>query len=213
MEKIGLGPERLMKLNDRLVYARLSGYGQQGPLSQAAGHDINYLAVSGVLSLIKKAGPDSVPRPPLNIIADFAAGGVLCALGILMALMERNTSGLGQIVDANMTEGCSYLASWLRESRNHPFLSQLMWPESNKSGENLLDGGAPFYSTYKTADGKFMAVGALEPQFFAQFIEKVGLEGDGYLPGVIDQTMRDKLKRIFLQKTQREWIESHSIGP
>lgn len=206
MEKMGLGPEKLMQSNNRLIYARLSGFGQQGPLSQRAGHDINYLSVSGLLSLFKAFGKNSLPNPPINILADFAAGGLSCALGITMALIERNTSGLGQVVDANMTEGCSYLASYIRESRNNPLFKQFMWPNPDKPGENLLDGGAPFYSVYKTLDDKYMAVGALEPQFFALFIEKVGLEGD-YYPGIIDQSMREKLTKIFESKTQKEWID------
>ncbi|XP_053200303.1 alpha-methylacyl-CoA racemase-like [Panonychus citri] len=206
MEKMGLGPEQLMKSNKRLIYARLSGYGQQGPFSRLAGHDINYLAVSGVLSLLKDSGTESVPRPPINLLADFAAGGALCALGIAMALVERNTSGLGQVVDANMTEGSSYLATWIRESKAHPFLSSFIWPNNDKPGENTLDGGAPFYSVYKTADEKFMAVGSLEPPFFARLVDKVGLEGD-FSPGIIDPAMKQQLEEKFSKKTQNEWIE------
>jgi len=162
MEKLQLGPEILQKENPKLIYARLSGFGQSGRFSRVAGHDINYLALSGVLSKIGRSGEN--PYPPLNLLADFGGGGLMCTLGILMALFERTRSGKGQVIDASMVEGTAYLSSFLWESQ------QLgMWEQPR--GQNLLDGGAPFYTTYKTADGGFMAVGALEPQFYKLLIK------------------------------------------
>uniref|UniRef100_A0A7N5JT18 Solute carrier family 45 member 2 n=1 Tax=Ailuropoda melanoleuca TaxID=9646 RepID=A0A7N5JT18_AILME len=162
MEKLQLGPEILQKENPKLIYARLSGFGQSGRFSRVAGHDINYLALSGVLSKIGRNGEN--PFPPLNLLADFGGGGLMCTLGILMALFERTRSGKGQVIDANMVEGTAYLSSFLWKTQQIG-----LWDQPQ--GQNLLDGGAPFYTTYKTADGGFMAVGALEPQFYKLLIE------------------------------------------
>ncbi|NXF89395.1 AMACR racemase, partial [Eubucco bourcierii] len=162
MEKLGLGPEVLLQENPRLIYARLTGFGQTGKYAKSAGHDINYLALSGVLS--KLGRKDEKPYAPLNLLADFAGGGVMCAVGIVMALYERTKSGKGQVIDASMVEGVAYLSSFLWKSQN-----SMLW--SRPRGENLLDSGAPFYETYKTSDGKFMAVGAIEAQFYEQLLK------------------------------------------
>nr|XP_012613591.1 alpha-methylacyl-CoA racemase isoform X3 [Microcebus murinus] len=155
MEQLQLGPDILHRENPKLIYARLSGFGQSGRFSRLAGHDINYLALSGVLSKIGRSGEN--PYAPLNLLADFGGGGLMCALGIMMALFERTRSGKGQVIDASMVEGTAYLSSFL-------WKTQELWTQPR--GQNILDGGAPFYTTYKTADGGFMAVGAIEPQFY-----------------------------------------------
>lgn len=162
MEKLNLGPDVLLKDNPRLIYARLTGYGQSGPLSNRVGHDINYVAYSGLLSLLGRE--DEKPSPPINLIADFGGGGLTCAFGILLALQERNSSGLGQVVDSSMVNGAAYLGSWLYRSQNLP-----VWGKSK--GNNWLDTGAHFYEVYQTKDGKYMSVGAIEPQFYQQLID------------------------------------------
>ncbi|XP_027751469.1 alpha-methylacyl-CoA racemase [Empidonax traillii] len=199
MEKLGLGPEVLLKENTSLIYARLTGFGQTGKYAKSAGHDINYLALSGVLSNLGRK--DENPYAPINLLADFAGGGVMCALGIVIALYERATSGRGQIIDASMVEGVAYLSSFLWKSQNIG-----IW--SRPRGENLLDGGAPFYEIYRTSDGKFMAVGAIEPQFYKQLIKGLGLDSNE-LPiqmSISDwPEMKKKFASIFAQKTQAEW--------
>lgn len=206
MERIGLGPDHLMNLNNKLIYARLTGYGQQGPMAKRAGHDINYLAISGVLSLLGDPRP-SPPKAPINLLADFGGGGLSCALGICLAIIERNKSGTGQVVDANMVEGVRYLSSFLHYSRNDQSqVASIMWPNKSERGVNLLDGGAQFYSVYETKDAKYMAVGALEPQFFYLLLKGLGIEESKYQPGVIDDQMKKELTEIFKTKTQQEWI-------
>ncbi|XP_053710424.1 alpha-methylacyl-CoA racemase [Synchiropus splendidus] len=199
MEKLGLGPQELLKENPRLIYARLTGYGQTGTYATAAGHDINYLAVSGLLSRLGRSGEK--PYAPLNLVADFAGGGLTCAMGIVLALLERTKSGRGQIIDASMVEGAAYVGSFVWKSQ-----SIGMWDHSR--GENMLDSGAPFYDTYETSDGKYMAVGAIEPQFYNQLL--VGLELDSHpLPPQMSSTDWPELRRIFTErfasKTQDEW--------
>lgn len=200
MEKIGLGPNTLMTQNPGLIYARLTGYGQDGPLSDRAGHDINFLSISGVLSTLGRSM--AKPQAPVNLLADFAGGSFVCALGIMMALNERHSSGLGQVIDSSMVEGAAYLSSFLWTSRGFPFL----WPEGAGRGEGLLDGGAASYDTYETKDGKFVAVGALEPQFYETFIARLGIEDPDSLP---DDLYGKDLKRIiadkFRDKTRDEW--------
>ncbi|XP_053605935.1 alpha-methylacyl-CoA racemase isoform X1 [Plodia interpunctella] len=198
LEKIGLGPDILLNENPRLIYARLTGYGQDGYLKDKAGHDINYVAMSGILSLLRSK--DRAPSPPLNLLADFAGGGVLCSLGIILALFERTKSGKGQIVDASMTDGLAYISSWIFRSRKLP-----IW--SGEPGTNALDGGMPFYKTYKTKDNKFMAVGALEPQFYSEFLKGLNLSEVEYSQFDIEKCA-NKFKEIFLQKTQDEWCST-----
>ncbi|KAL1458547.1 hypothetical protein WDU94_008685 [Cyamophila willieti] len=197
MEKLHLGPEVLCKENPRLIYARLSGYGHDGPYSNMAGHDINYLAISGILSLL--GWRNKHPTPPSNLAADFGGGGLMCTLGIVMALFERTRSGKGQIIDANMVEGSAYLGSWLARTQN-----TFLWGQPR--GENMLDGGAHCYDTYKTKDDKFVAVAALEPQFYAQLLDKLGMS-EQELPQSDFEQGRIKLGDKFKTKTQAEWTE------
>lgn len=196
MEKSGLGPEQLMEINPQLVYARLTGFGQTGPFRDMAGHDINYLALSGVLNFLGRKNEN--PLPPVNLMADFAGGSFVCALGIMAALLERTSSGKGQIVDNSMVEGAAYVGSWLFASKDF-----FVWGKPR--GENFLDSGSHFYEVYKTSDGKFMSVGAIEPQFYSLLLEKLGVTDDD-LPhfGDWDQAKK-KLADIFLTKTQEEW--------
>lgn len=168
MERLGLGPDTCLDRNGRLVYARMTGFGQEGPLASTAGHDLTYLAYTGVLAAI---GPrEGKPVPPLNLVADYGGGTMFLIAGILAALLERTTSGKGQVVDAAMIDGVSMLAA--------PFFSFIasgFW--QNGRASNLLDSGAPFYDTYETADHRFVAVACLEPQFFAEFVQILGLPG------------------------------------
>lgn len=197
MERLGLGPAELLQDNPRLVYARLTGFGQSGPWARSAGHDINYVALSGVLSLLGRAGEP--PTPPLNLLADFAGGGLACALGVLLALLERGTSGRGQVVDAAMTEGVAYLASWVCRSRG----KLPLW--DGERGRNALDSGAHFYDTYETRDGRHMAVGAIEPQFYAELLDKLGLSADE-VPQYGDWAAAKRaLAERFRERTQAEW--------
>lgn len=197
MERHGLGPEVVMVRNPGLVYARLTGFGQHGPFAAMAGHDINYLALSGALSMLGRRGEK--PLPPLNLLADFAAGGLTCALGIVLALFERVHSGRGQIVDAAMVDGAAYLSTFVHRTRG-------LW--SGERGTNLLDGGAPFYDTYRTQDGGYVSVGALEPQFYAALLAGLGLDPAG-LPAQMDQAhwpeMAARFTEIFAGKTRAEW--------
>lgn len=196
MEKLNLGPEILCKDNPRLIYARLTGFGQNGRLANRAGHDINYAAISGVLSLLGRA--KEKPTPPINILADFAGGGLLCAMGICLALIERNRSGKGQVIDNAMVEGSAYVSSWITMSQKIPIWS------GNGRGTNTLDTGAFYYDTYETKDGKFMSVGALEEKFYKNFIDKLGLSNlDQY--STSNEEGKELVTRAFLTKTQKEW--------
>ncbi|MBZ3877924.1 Alpha-methylacyl-CoA racemase [Sciurus carolinensis] len=201
MEKLQLGPEILLQENPKLIYARLSGFGQSGPFSRRAGHDINYLALSGVLSKIGRSGEN--PYAPLNLLADFGGGGLMCTVGILMALFERTRSGKGQVIDANMVEGAAYLSSFLWKTQKVG-----LWEQPR--GQNLLDGGAPFYTTYRTADGQFMAVGAIEPQFYKLLIKGLELKLEE-LPDQMSVTdwpeMKKRFADVFAQKTKAEWCQ------
>lgn len=198
MEKLGLGPEPLTQDNPKLIYARLTGFGQTGPYKNMAGHDINYLALSGVLSSLGRKGEN--PLAPVNLLADFAGGSFVCAMGIMAALLERQNSGQGQVIDSCMVEGAAYVGSWLFASRE-----MNVW--GNPRGENFLDSGFHFYETYKTKDSKYMSVGALEPHFYSIFLDKLGLTEDD-LPQFEDpDTMKPKLAGIFSTKTQDEWSE------
>ncbi|XP_051498746.1 alpha-methylacyl-CoA racemase [Apus apus] len=199
MEKLGLGPEVLLQDNPRLIYARLTGFGQTGKYATSAGHDINFLALSGVLSKLGRKHEN--PYAPVNLLADFAGGGIMCTVGIVTALYERTRSGKGQVIDASMVEGVAYLSSFLWKSQNLG-----LW--NRPRGENLLDSGAPFYETYKTSDGKFMAVGAIEAQFYKQLITGLGLDSEK-LPSQMSFSdwpeMKKKFASVFAQKTQAEW--------
>jgi alpha-methylacyl-CoA racemase len=199
MERLGLGPDVATKRNPRLVYARLTGFGQDGPYASMAGHDINYIAISGALSLIGRKG--ETPLAPVNLLGDFAGGGMLCALGICLALLERGHSGKGQVVDAAMVDGAAYLASFVYKFRNSG-----MWRDER--GTNMLDSAAPFYDNYRTKDGQFMSVGAIEPQFYAALLK--GLELDpGGMPQQMDQSKwaetKARFAALFAAKTRDEW--------
>lgn len=197
MEKLGLGPKVLCADNPKLIYARLTGYGQKGPYSSMAGHDINYLGISGLLSMFGRTGEK--PIFPVNLASDFGGGGLMCAMGILLSIIERNRSGLGQVIDANMVEGTAYLGSWLFRSQNLPFWGQ-------QRGQNVLDTGAHFYETYETKDGKYLTVGAIEPQFYHVLLEKLGIDHDD-LSSMEFEKGKKLFTQKFLEKTQQEWCE------
>jgi alpha-methylacyl-CoA racemase len=199
MERLGLGPDACFARNPKLVYGRMTGWGQDGPLAQAAGHDINYIALSGALHAIGRAGEK--PVPPINLVGDFGGGGMLLAFGIACALLEAQRSGKGQVVDAAMVDGSALLMAMFfgfRASGLH----------SEERGTNLLDGGAHFYDTYETKDGRHVAVGALEPQFYAELLGKLGIEQSS-LPPQMERAhwpaLKQKLAETFKQKTRAEW--------
>ena len=199
MERLGLGPEICLARNPRLVYGRMTGWGQEGPMAQAAGHDINYIALAGVLGHIGRQGEK--PLPPLNLVGDFGGGGMLLAFGLVSALVERGSSGKGQVVDAAMVDGAALLMTMM-----HGFLATGMWHDER--GTNLLDTGAHFYDTYETQDGQYVSIGSIEPQFYAELIKLAGLEGED-LPAQMDRAqwpaMRKRLTEIFKGKTRAEW--------
>ncbi len=198
-ERLGFGPQVCAERNAGLIFARMTGWGQDGPLAQTAGHDIDYIAISGALSTVGRTG--EAPVPPVNLLGDFGGGGMLLALGILAALVERASSGLGQVIDAAMVDGSALLTSFLYGLR-----ATGAWQD--KRGSNLLDGGAPFYDTYRTADGEYMAVGALEPQFYAALLDGLGLAGTG-LPGQHDRAgwpaLRQAFAQQFVSRTRADW--------
>ena len=200
MERLGLGPEVCMARNDRLVYGRMTGWGQYGSMAHAAGHDINYISLSGALHAIGE--PGGKPVPPLNMVGDFGGGGMLLAFGITSALVERATSGKGQVVDAAMTDGSALLMNGL-----FPGMQTGQWlPER---GKNMLDGGAHFYGSYETRDGKVISIGSIEPQFYALLLEKTGLADDPALAKQMARAewpaLKAKLTAVFKSKTRDEW--------
>ncbi len=188
-ERLGLGPEDCAKVNDRLVYARMTGWGQTGPRSQQAGHDINYISLNGILHAIGRV--NERPVPPLNLVGDFGGGSMFLLLGILAALWERQNSGKGQVVDAAMVDGSSVLVQMMWAMRVTG-----MWTDVR--GTNMLDGGAPYYDTYECADGRYVAVGAIEPQFYAAMLAGLGLDAAD-LPGQNDVTRWPELRAILTQ--------------
>lgn len=198
-ERLGIGPDVLLRRNPTLIYARMTGWGQDGPYASMAGHDINYIALSGALSLIGRKGER--PLPPINLLGDFAGGGMLCAMGVLLALIERSRSGKGQVVDAAMVDGAAYLAASV-------FMFRAVGWWNEERGSNMLDTGAYFYETYVTKDGKYLSVGAIEPQFYAALLK--GLELDpAALPDQHDRTrwpdMKERFAAIFATRTRDEW--------
>jgi alpha-methylacyl-CoA racemase len=198
-ERLGFGPDICAARNPGLIYARMTGWGQDGPLAPTAGHDIDYIGISGALHPIGRAGER--PVPPLNLVGDFGGGGMLLAVGVLAALVERQRSGLGQVVDAAMVDGSALLSTFIYGLR-----ARGAWRDER--GVNLLDGGAPFYDTYATSDGKYVAVGALEPQFYAALLKGLGLEG-AELPAQLDPSgwpvLREKFAAIFASRTRDDW--------
>jgi alpha-methylacyl-CoA racemase len=199
MERLGLGPEICLQRNPRLVYGRVTGWGQDGPLAQAPGHDINYIAITGALSCIGRAS--EAPVPPLNLVGDFGGGGMLLAFGIVCALLEARSSGRGQVIDAAMVDGAALLMANIFSRK-----AAGVW--SNERGKNALDGGAHWYGVYECADGKYVSIGAIEPQFYRALLEKCGIDD----PALRSQwqreewpALREKLARIFLTRTRAEW--------
>ncbi len=199
MERLGLGPEACHARNARLVYGRMTGWGQHGPLAQAAGHDINYIAISGALHAIGR--PGEAPVPPLNYVGDFGGGGMLLVVGVLAALLEARQSGRGQVVDAAMSDGAALLSAFM-----YGFKAAGRW--SNQRGENMLDGGAHFYDSYACADGRHIAIGAIEPQFYAELRERCGIH-DPIFDAQMDPTrwplLKLKLADIFRTRTRDAW--------
>jgi alpha-methylacyl-CoA racemase len=203
-ERLGIGPEACMGRNPRLVYGRVTGWGREGPLAPRAGHDIDYLALAGALHPIGRAG--APPTPPLNLVADFGGGGMLLLAGVLAALWERERSGRGQVVDAAMVDGSALLCAMFYGMR-----AAGAW--SDERGTNLLDSGAPFYDCYRTADGGYMAVGALEPQFFLALLTGLGIDPNS-VPFQYDRDgwpeLRERFGAAFLTRTREEWTEVFS---
>jgi alpha-methylacyl-CoA racemase len=201
-ERLGLGPRECLAANPRLIYGRMTGWGQDGPLAQEAGHDINYLAVTGALHSIGDA--DRPPPPPLNLVADLGGGALYLAVGILSGLLEAQHSGRGQVIDAAMLDGVTNLMSAFQG-----FAQFGSWTE--KRGDNLVDGGAPFYGTYATQDRKYVAVGAIEPQFYASLVRVLGLT-DEPLPAQYDRgtwpRMRERFAAIFRTRNRDAWVEA-----
>lgn len=206
-ERLGFGPEVCQESNPKLVYGRMTGWGQDGPYAPLAGHDINYIALAGVLDHLGRAGDK--PTPPINLVGDFGGGGMLLAFGIVCGLLDAQKTGRGQIVDAAMVDGSALLMTMMWAFKNMG-----MW--SNERGTNLLDTAAHFYDTYECADGKFVSVGAIEPQFYAELLQHVDLQGvygeqGEELPHQMDNSrwaeMKEHLTTIFKQKTRDEWNE------
>jgi alpha-methylacyl-CoA racemase len=199
MERLGLGPDVCLERNPRLVYGRMTGWGQDGPLASAAGHDINYIALAGTLHPIGRA--DGPPLPPLNLVGDFGGGGMLLAVGMLAAFVEQSRSGKGQVVDAAMVDGAALLNTMMYSLRRIG-----MWIDER--GKNLLDTGAHFYDVYETKDGKYVSLGSIEPQFYADLLRLAGLEGEE-LPAQMDRAKWPEMKRrvaaIIETKTRDEW--------
>src|SRR5579863_9392322 len=199
MERLGFGPDVCLTRNPRLVYGRMTGWGQKGPLAHASGHDINYIALVGVLHAIGRKG--EAPVPPLNLVGDFGGGALYLALGVVAALLEREKSGQGQVVDAAMIDGAASLMTLM-----FGLHAAGRWVE--RRGENLLDSGAPFYEVYETSDGKYVAVGSLEPKFYRELLRLTGLERED-LPAQHDAAswpaMKQRFASIFRTKTRDEW--------
>jgi alpha-methylacyl-CoA racemase len=199
MERLGLGPVLALERNPKLVYGRMTGWGQDGPLAPRAGHDINYIALAGVLHAFGRRG--EAPVPPLNLVGDFGGGGMLLGFGIACALLEGSRSGKGQVVDAAMVEGASLLAAMF-----HGFLKVGEWSETR--GANILDTGAPWYDVYETRDAKYVSIGAIEAKFYAELLSRLNLRAED-LPGQYERArwpeMREVFARAFRTKTRDEW--------
>ncbi len=199
-ERLGLGPDDCMARNSRLVYGRMTGWGQDGPLAPAAGHDINYISLTGALHAI---GSPGAPVPPLNLVGDFGGGALYLALGVVAALLEAKGSGQGQVVDAAMTDGAASLMMGF-----YGMMAQGTW--ADRRGVNILDGGAHFYNVYECADGKFISVGSIEKRFYELLLRDTGLAGED-LPAQMDPSgwadLRDRLAGIFKTKTRQEWCD------
>jgi alpha-methylacyl-CoA racemase len=200
MERLGLGPDIALQRNTKLVYGRMTGWGQQGPLAPRAGHDINYIALAGVLNAFGRKG--EAPVPPLNLVGDFGGGGMLLGFGVVCALLEAQRSGRGQVIDAAMVDGASLLAAMFSG-----FLAAGAWSEER--GANILDTGAPWYDVYETSDGKYVAIGAIEDKFFAELMFRLGLQG---APQQHDSSrwpeMRELFRKTFKTRTRDQWCRA-----
>jgi alpha-methylacyl-CoA racemase len=202
-ERLGLGPDDCQARNPKLVYGRMTGWGQTGPYAPTAGHDINYIALSGTLDMIGRKG--EAPVPPLNLVGDFGGGGMLLAFGVVCALLETSRSGRGQVIDAAMVDGAALLAAMM-----HGLQASGAWGER---GTNLLDTGAWFYEVYETADGRYVALGSIEPQFLEQMVGLTGLAGDGggELPAQHDRSawpaMKERMAALIRTRTRDEWCQ------
>ncbi len=202
MERLGLGPDVLLADNPNLVYGRMTGWGQTGPLASAAGHDINYISISGALHAFGRAGEK--PTPPINMVGDFGGGGMMLALGMVSALLYAKTGGTGQVVDCAMTDGSAALMAMIFDFHNIGH-----WKDER--GVNLLDTGAHFYDSYETSDGKFVSIGSIEPQFYAQLRQVAGLAEDSDFDAQMDPrqwpALKDKLTSLFKTKTRSQWCD------
>jgi alpha-methylacyl-CoA racemase len=200
-ERLGIGPDACLGRNSRLIYARMTGWGQDGPLAYAAAHDINYISIAGALAHFGRAGEP--PTPPLNMVGDYGGGGMFLAFGVVCGILEARSSGEGQVIDVAMVDGIAYLMGVMWGLRGIGELDE-------RRGVNLLDTGAPFYDVYETADGEFVSIGSLEPQFYAELIERTGLSGE-CLPGQHDRAgwpeVRARLAELVRGKTRAEWVE------
>jgi alpha-methylacyl-CoA racemase len=207
-ERLGIGPEDCLARNPKLVYGRMTGWGQDGPYGPNAGHDINYIALAGALEPLGRKGDR--PVPPLNLVGDFGGGGLMLAYGVVCALLEAKTSGEGQVIDAAMVDGAAILTTFIYGLR-----AMGVWHDAR--GENLLDTGAHFYEVYETADGKFVSIGSIEPQFYAQLLKHTGLADDADLPYQMDRSqwpaMKERLTAIFKTRTRDEWCELLESDP
>jgi alpha-methylacyl-CoA racemase len=201
MERLGLGPDVCLERNPKLVYGRMTGWGQEGPYAPTAGHDINYIALAGALEPLGRAGEQ--PTPPINLVGDFGGGGMLLAFGVCAALLEAGRSGQGQVIDAAMVDGAASLMTMTWSLRHMG-----IW--NDERGTNMLDTGAHFYDTYETADAKYVSIGSIEPQFYAELLRLTGLEGEP-LPSQHDRShwgeLKERLAGIFKTKTRDEWCE------
>ncbi len=202
MERLGLGPDVCLERNPALVYGRMTGWGQEGRYAHTAGHDITYLAISGALHMVGEEG--GKPVPPVNMLGDFGAGGIYLAFGVVSALLHARAGGVGQVVDAAIVDGAASVSGML-----HGFLEMGAWKDER--GVNLLDGGAPFYDTYRCADGEWVAVGALEPQFYRALIEKLGMEDDEAIQSYLDPAtwpaIRERFTAKFAERSRDDWHE------
>jgi alpha-methylacyl-CoA racemase len=199
MERLGLGPDVCLERNPGLVYGRMTGWGQEGPLANSAGHDINYIALAGALHPIgRRGGP---PVPPLNLVGDFGGGGMLLVLGILAALVERQQSGRGQVVDAAMVDGASLLMTIFHATEQAGFTTR-------ERGTNLLDSGSHFYDAYETSDGKWISIGSIEPQFYAELIRRLELDPSSFEPQMDREQwplLKERIADVFRTRTRDAW--------
>ncbi|TDJ36877.1 MAG: CoA transferase [Gammaproteobacteria bacterium] len=200
-ERLGIGPDDCLARNEKLVYGRMTGWGQEGPMAQAAGHDINYIGLAGALHGIGR--PGECPVPPLNLVGDFGGGGMLLAYGLVCGLLETQRSGKGQVVDAAMVDGAASLMAMF-------FSMAAMGAYTENRGTNMLDGGAHFYDTYETQDGKYICIGSIEPQFYALLVEKAGLDKERFAPQMDSSqwpAFKEELKEVFKAKSRDEWCD------